>query len=266
MRLAKIIGLIILILIPLSIATFIGFYSYDRYQGTWLPNYLDQAPTTIEKIERLVRYDSVAYTIDPVYEYTDPNHMFKLAVYGRLTQSPAGSNYVNYIMYMYAVDFSQLSESNKPIVSLAYGVDITSTMTFGYETRFIDREATPAEDDVEDEIFLTYKIVFSASVDMEGVVSFTIFRGSELTENYELFLEDEITGIIHHPVTFESSVLTVAGFNTNIKSAGYFGYVFGKYIWWQALVTLILSGALSYLFYLVWQVDTVPTPPTTRKK
>jgi hypothetical protein len=263
MKIAKIIGFIILALIPISITTFVGFYSYDRYQNTWLPNYIEKSLDTAEKIERVVRFDSISYTLDPVYEYTDPNHMFKLVVYGRLMQSPAVTKYVDYVMYMYAIDYNQLPETTKPKITLTYGIEQSSTLTFNYETRFEDKEVTREEDAASNMRYMSYKITFSATVDMAGKVDFTVFKGSDLTEDYVLFLEDEITGIIHHPVTFDNSVLTVAGYNQDIEAAGYLSYVLGKYIWWQALISFVLSGALSYLFYLVWQVDTVT--PNTKK-
>jgi hypothetical protein len=263
MKIAKIIGLIVLILIPLSITTFVGFYSYDRYQNTWLPNYIQKGLDTVDKIERVVRFDSISYTLDPVYEYTDPNHMFKLVVYGRLMQSPSVTQYVDYVMYMYAIDFNELPEVIKPKITLLYGVGESSTLTFNYETRFEDKEATPETSAAANNKYMSFKITFAATVDMAGSVDFTIFTGSDLSEDYRLLHEDDITGIIHHPMTFNNSTLTVSGYNQNIETAGYLPYVLGKYIWWQALISLVLSGALSYLFYLVWQVDTVT--PATRK-
>lgn len=263
MKIAKIVGLIILILIPLSVTTFVGFYSYDRYRNTWLPNYIDQANSTEDKIERVVRYDSIAYTLDPVFEYTDPNHMFKLVVYGRLLQSQAVTRYVDYVMYMYAIDYAQLPETPKPKIKLEYGDDDISTLTFGYEARFEDKEATPAVDAPANAQYMTYKITFAASVDMGGQVNFTIFTGDSITEDLNEFAQGTITGIIHHPVTFENSALVVEGYSQDIMAGGYTQYVISKYIWWQVLISIVLSGALSYLFYLVWNVDTVT--PTTKK-
>jgi|GEM_PF-2385363 len=265
MKIAKIIGLILLVLVPVSITTFIGFYSYDRYKPAWLPDYLSKAATTEEKIERLVRFDSISHTIDPVYTHTHPNHLFKLAVYGRLIQSLSVTPYVEYVVYMYAIDYNELPETEKPIALLTYGEDITSSLTFGYETRFVDKEATPPDESPDNAVYMTYRIAFGANADMAGKVSIKIYTGVLDTETYELLLDDEITGIIHNQNTFKTSTETVDGLNLDIEAGGYSAFVFSSYIWWQCLITLLISGALSYLFYLVWHVDYVPTQPGPKK-
>lgn len=49
--------------------------------------------------------------------------------------------------------------------------------------------------------------------------------------------------------------LIPAGYNKNIKEAGYFSYVLGHYIWWEVLIAVALVGALCAAFVIVWTAD-----------
>lgn len=43
----------------------------------------------------------------------------------------------------------------------------------------------------------------------------------------------------------------VSGFNGDAKASGYTNYIFKTYWWWEALVTIVLVGALTTVFYIV---------------
>ena len=54
--------------------------------------------------------------------------------------------------------------------------------------------------------------------------------------------------------TYASKELTL-GYEKDIYEAGYFGYVFGKYIWWQALIAIVLTLIVTGSTVLVWEAE-----------
>lgn len=47
----------------------------------------------------------------------------------------------------------------------------------------------------------------------------------------------------------------VSGYSENIIKAGYKSYVWSTYIWWQALIALVLIGAVTISFFFVWYFE-----------
>lgn len=50
------------------------------------------------------------------------------------------------------------------------------------------------------------------------------------------------------------------------KNAGYYPWLFGRYLWWQGLIAIILVGIVTGTFYLVWTAEDQKANSKTIKK
>lgn len=124
---------------------------------------------------------------------------------------------------------------------------------------FIDYGASPAK--VGKQYILALKIASSSlpsnhiSVSIHCDTAKAVNRTSEPDEAKAryAYTKDNYLAIDYFYVDLteaELSAFTV-GYNNDAKAAGYTNYIFKTYWWWEALLTIVLVGALTGIFYMV---------------
>lgn len=98
---------------------------------------------------------------------------------------------------------------------------------------------------------------FSTSVKLEVKVSSSWSEADQVDELIELDNVPTLFNNKYNNKTAQKNALKEipAAYNKDIKEAGYFGFVFGHYIWWEVLIAIILVGTLCGAFVVVWTAD-----------
>jgi hypothetical protein len=294
---SKIIGIVICILIPLIITSFIAYYSYkdpDEIMGNqnkWKEYYLENefGTTMKEKFESYTRLHSYLYDSTPVVDQADLNQNFKLVGFRYLATEE--SNTVSYVFYLYAIDFNQLDIPESSNLTVPYAFDQVDLRDIPEEertaasiTRFYDIPDTEAkaktgEDD--DKPVYAYTFSFSSTAGISDLKTLTfkieIVHDGETTAI--LFDESEnvgkgfqLTGILRSSKEFKNlqtqqgSTIT-AGLSNNAEKIGkgYTAFILPTVLWISA-IALVISGGMSYLFYIIWTADDPESKKVLPKK
>ncbi len=98
---------------------------------------------------------------------------------------------------------------------------------------------------------------FSTDVKLVIKVSSSWSESDQVDEEIELDNVPTLFNNKNNNKTAQKNVLKEipAAYNRDIEKAGYFGFVFGHYIWWEALIAIILVGTLCGAFVVVWTAD-----------
>ena len=64
---------------------------------------------------------------------------------------------------------------------------------------------------------------------------------------------------------YEGKTLEV-GYDQNIYEAGYAKYAIGKYVWWQALIAIVLTLVITGSTTIIWETETAKEKEANSKK
>lgn len=275
-------------------------YKWDEYLEKNFGN------TMVEKFKSYLQIISDYYDTEPVVNYVDTNNRFKVVVFRHVN---VNSNTVTYTGFLYAIDFTQidlfevknetvtLKDNNLKIVYANENIDLStldeddsdrltlSFSTFAYKTLNVkDNEATIPQkvlDVDEDYEVAAYRFQFTqvSEVGDDNTITFRIDlnNGDEYKET--LFGTEagyKLTNIVKSARRFESmmadqgSTITTGLSGDTLKfGKGYTAFILPTVIW-ISLVALVISGGLSYLFYIIWTAEEDNKPslpkPTKAKK
>lgn len=299
---SKIMGIVICILIPLVITGFIANYAYndpDDIMGNkskWEDYYLEKeyGNTMLEKLTSSIKLRSAYYNTVPVVNHIDEHGRFKLAIFSHVMPN---ANTVLYTGFIYAIDFTEVDINRAAELKVIYANEdldlatleeddedrLTASFSTFYEVADSEAEIRP-EDLEEDENYEAYAYTFNfynvSEVGDDNTITFRIDLLDSSSEYKETLFGTEsgfkLTNIIKNAKTFENmmnnegSTITTGLSGDALK----FGKGYNAFIWptvlWISAVALVISGALSYLFYLIWTTEEETTPalpkPTKIKK
>lgn len=283
--------LLIVILIPLLGAFFIGTYSYNRYIDDFFYEYMnDIEDDTIAKFEGYIKYASMHYEKEPIFEVDvqkDDERVLTVAVYRSIVGYEDMDNSGNIIEYRtivyhflaYNINYQKLIEIKDPTgeIKLRYN-QIPSIYI-----RLIDVANSDNTDlmtlDIPAGVMMIEDYNSSPEVDSRGEpLNSRYLKSSELVINpnfskdidIHVFMSEDASSsnpIYHQTITkftlndVERNVDTIdlSGFNKGFSgsevNAGYFTHVFKLRIWWQSLIAFILLGFVTFSFYIVWQAE-----------
>jgi hypothetical protein len=294
---SKIIGIVICILIPLIITSFIAYYSYkdpDEIMGNqnkWREYYKENefGTTMKEKLESYTRLKSYLYDSTPVVDYTDTNNNYKLIGFRYLSSAEATS--VSYTFYLYAIDFNQLDIPETSNLSVPYAFDQVDLREIPEEertsasvTRFYeipDTEAKAKTGENEDEAVYAYTFSFNSTAGISDLKTLTFkiesVHGEERTlifDNPDDFVGKgfQLTGILRSAKelknlqTQQGSTITsgLSGDESKVGK-GYTAFIFPTVLWISA-IALVVSGGMSYLFYIIWTAEETDSKKVLPKK
>jgi|SRR5690554_1804433 len=273
--LGKIIILFIVILIPILGATFIGVYSYNRYQDDYFFNYMRETEETAEaRINSYLRYTSFIYEEKPYFTediMKDGERVLTFTIF-RGTQA---DEKLYYYFAVYNIDYEKIIEIEDPTgeKKLLYNNipgfyvrinDANNSITeplgsIREDVLISDYDSSPEKDSRGST--LTSRFVkwyayeadgeFSENVEIELFLSRNIQDGGAREATIETFTFADFVNDFDklNTDTF------VQGYEDDFSKAGYFSYVFKTKIWWQSLIALLLVGLISFSFYAVWTVE-----------
>jgi hypothetical protein len=293
---SKIIGIVICILIPLIITSFIAYYSYkdpDEIMGNqnkWREYYKENefGTTMKEKFESYTRLNSYLYDSTPVLDKEDPNQNFKLVGFRYLSSEEATS--VSYTFYLYAIDFNQLDIPEVSNLSVPYAFDQVDLRDIPEEertsasiTRFYDIPDTEAkaktDADSETPVY-AYTFTFSSTAGISDVKTIT-FKIESVHGDEKAIIFDEpeavgkgfqLTGILRSTKEFKnlqtqqgSTIAAGLSGDESKVGKGYTAFIFPTVLWISA-IALVVSGGMSYLFYIIWTTDDTDSKKVLLKK
>lgn len=90
---------------------------------------------------------------------------------------------------------------------------------------------------------------YSNTLDME--ISVTDPQYSSYDESTVVVFEDTLENVCQRVKEFDTEG-TKAGYAEDIYEAGYFKYAFTRYIWWEALIALVLTLIVTVATSIVW--------------
>lgn len=140
----------------------------------------------------------------------------------------------------------------------------SSTIALSKETNYlsvVDEKSNRYEENSEDEDYVDpYYQVGKIEITSTKASSFklaVIFTPNVEDTEAEYSAKKEIFEI-SEPTTIDRLASTdgfEAGYNKDILNIGYRGYVIGRQIWWQVLITVVIAGIISFSFYFALTMD-----------
>ena len=208
----------------------------------------------IERIEKVDDNDNVSYTYEINYWFLlhDVNYgsMYRLSEASEDVEIPStGAIPSVYMQIRNANDFDNDDEATN------YEFNLEDFLTFV----FIDYGSTPAK--VGKQYILALKI--NANELPSKNISIAIHCDSEKASGHSeepnesktryVYTEESSLSVDYFYVDLSEADLQTftAGYNNDYKAAGYAKYIFKTYWWWEALLTIVLVGALTGIFYMV---------------
>lgn len=287
-KVSKIIFLLIVVIIPLLAAFFIGQYGYKRYQDEYIYDYMEEIDeNTKDKLDGYIKLISNSYNTTPIYEANIENNgnpVFRVEMYQatvELYDETKEETYlqVKYYVAVYNIDYEELVAVEDPTgeKKLRYNnipviyINITDTndkdnviedglKTTSTETLIEDYNATPDKDYRGNELNskLLRWLEVTPTKDFSNKVEVEMFMTDSL---------DEETKTYHSVITnftienFEADAENIntenfeEGYDNDVLNANYFNYVFTTKLWWQSTIAFVLVGLITFSFYAVWNYE-----------
>lgn len=296
----KTIVLLITILIPLLVATFIGIYSYNRYSPYYFDAYMENIEeSTSAKAHAFLKYTTVAYDKEPYYEkdvQKDGERALTIQVFRSIeevTETVDGKdvivNKVYYHIAIYNINYNKLIKIKDPtgedklIYNSLPSIHVrikdknddekvsTYTLSVPKDSLFIeDYNSSPSKDYNGIELtskYLKWLTVTNAS-DFSQNVSFEIYMSDNVKkpeegDYFSMIDSFEKTDFISKLDEFEKFEV---GYQDNYKKAGYFAYILKTRLWWHVLLAIGLTGFISVMFFIIWNYEEQHLSQETVKK
>lgn len=252
-------------------------------------NYMNESRTLEDTIQRYSKFISDKFIEEPIFVEDIKNDenktLFTIAVYEGLIYSIVeGEKVYNVapIMYLYNVQYNTIKETME--TEDREGVNLAEAPTISFKLKSVDEDKyfdiTLKEDplnsgtiqivDTRTDHHDTQKGVLIGDIragikswktqSVEIEVTATVFIGKTETSHGEEFPQAIKTFTISELKTDMSKKDMDAymdGFNRNYKKIGLTAQVVKNYAWWQITITFIISGIISFAFYLVWYEEVI---------
>lgn len=284
-RTLRLVGFIIAIIIPILAAAFIANYSYNWrvYRDEFREEYLHKENTSEKSLDRYIEFDSYLFEKEPFinYAYTDEegNVLFNFKVFRTLSLDGDEPTIVSYKFFIYNIDYEKLIHLTHDNVKPGTERQVYFKMTVAAEEeeprtiRFQDSilndlDAEPKFNSKGEKTFYKIKQItltlnpedFPTSGQIilyEGELKYDRETGElnpEDSENYTEFARIDFSDF-----TFEAADLDtddfVEGLHRDILKAGYGKHIFKTKMWWQVILTLLVTGIITFSFFFVWDYE-----------
>ena len=317
----KLLGkLILLVLIPLLVATGITIYGYHRYQNYFVYRYyFDNVAykATKEKIDKYIMFETDYYEELFEQEVKDENdkHLFDLVCYRWFTvdtdEDGKETKDMKYIFVIYNQNYGNMfntmydrDDKNNQFIGLLPYVRLTITnindeeqttdMKFfentdyttnlnGYSIFYDYNYVGYTKDDGTE----TKKYADGSTINSDTATKWAYYSpsstyGTEVTLKFDIinskydygyldeYDEDELAEGTYTALELQrtdfyynsrlldaengtyNEIELQKGYDRNIFDAGYNKYYFAKYMWWEALLAIVLTEIVTASTYFVW--------------
>ena len=284
----KIIILVIVTLIPLLASGFIGVYAYNRYQSEYFDAYMGNLEEdTNKQVHGYLKYASSSYEEEPYYHedvMVDGDRVLTIDVFRtimKVTEVEDDKEIVKeelqYNFAIYNINYSKLvkvkgpderlSVNNLPVIYLKIkdqnDTSISKVFTVSAPEEYIfiyDYNATPEKDSYGNDMGSKFlKWINYTNVDFSKDVTFEFVLSDNPENEHEALYYDVITSFSKadfvEKLDAEDTKDFTKGSESDIKKAGYLGFILKTKIWWQSLIAFVLIGFISFSFYVVWKAE-----------
>ena len=298
-KINKIIFLLIVTIIPLLAAFFIGQYSYNRYKGEYIYNYMNDIEEVTEaKIDGYLKMFTNSFDNEPVYSKNvehDGGPVFKIEIFrGTITKIDTDTKEeyleLQYYVALYDINYQKIIDIEDPTgeKKLMYNNipqiyiritdandssnEIIDTMKSTSSKALIrDYNSSPEEDyrgNPLSAMFVRW-LEITPSKDFSNEVEVELYMTDDANASNATYHSTITTfNLANFETDIEDINLTTfeVGYEQDVVAAGYFGYIFKTKIWWHSLIAFVLVGLISFSFYAVWTYEEKMKKETVNKK
>lgn len=284
----RLIGLLLAIIIPILATVFIINYSYnwEQFQTQFRREVISKGKTSEESIDNYINFISYKYQKEPfiheVVKDDEGNVLFEFKIIRTVSLVQDKPDEVRYRLFLYNVNYDKIGLNKTKfdfnILIHVEGVqddeenyeEIPHRRTVFYDSYYLkDLGGNPHSTRYTKPLYVKerqfYAITdFPKDKPVRLIISYTGLKYDQ--ENREFKPSDpdnyiEFLNIEFDDFTFDVDDLDIDsddyafGYNDDIKKAGYNQFIFKTKIWWIALLTLLVTGIITFSFYFVWEYE-----------